>query len=78
VTRRQTCLSAVISSLIRFLILLPYIMSSEIGTSILDAAIACIGNRISAILFQSGEKDGNYITSLHNEVVRNLGTRIRK
>lgn len=37
--------------------------------SILDAALACIGKRISAILPLSGDKDQNYITSLHNEVV---------
>ena len=45
-------------------------MSSQTGTSILDAALACIGERISAALLHPGEKDGNYIASLHNEVVR--------
>ena len=44
-------------------------MSSQTGTSILDAALACFGERISAILLQPGDKDENYITSLHNEVV---------
>jgi len=44
-------------------------MSSETQTSILDAALACIGKRISMILLQSGDKGKNYITSLHNEVV---------
>jgi hypothetical protein len=45
-------------------------MSTQIGTSILDEALACIGERISAALLQPGDKDGNYIASLHNEVVR--------
>jgi hypothetical protein len=44
-------------------------MSSETGTSILDATLASFGKRISVILLQSGDKDKNYITSLHNEVV---------
>jgi hypothetical protein len=49
-------------------------MSSEAGASILDATLACIGERISIILLQpqagaTGNKDGNYIASLHNEVV---------
>ncbi|KAN0128682.1 hypothetical protein V8E53_013501 [Lactarius tabidus] len=44
-------------------------MSSETGTSILDAALACIGKRISIILLQSGDKDENYVTSLHNKVL---------
>jgi hypothetical protein len=47
----------------------PHIMSAETGASILDAALACIGNRISAILLRPGEKDENHIASLHNEVV---------
>ena len=45
-------------------------MSSQTGSSILDAALACIGERISTILLQPGHKNHNYITSLHNEVVR--------
>jgi hypothetical protein len=44
-------------------------MSTETRPSILDAALACIGVRVSAILLQPGEKEENYITSLHNEVV---------
>jgi hypothetical protein len=44
-------------------------MSSETGTSILDAVLACIDMRMSMILLQSGDKGENYITSLHNEVV---------
>jgi hypothetical protein len=44
-------------------------MSSETGTSILDAALSCIGKRISMIMLQSGDKDENYIASLHNKVV---------
>ena len=44
-------------------------MMSEAGTSIIEAAVACFGQRISMILLQSGDKDKNYITSLHNEVV---------
>lgn len=47
----------------------PHIMSAETGSSILDGAIACIGERISAILLRPGDEDKNYITSLHNEVV---------
>ena len=37
--------------------------------SLLDSALACIGKRISVILHHSGDKDKNYVTSLHNEVV---------
>ena len=44
-------------------------MSSDTGTSLLDAALACIGQRISTILLLPGDKDKNYISSLHNEVV---------
>jgi hypothetical protein len=44
-------------------------MSTETGASILDAALACIGKRISTVLLRPGEKDENHITSLHNEVV---------
>ncbi|KAN0135938.1 hypothetical protein V8E53_006390 [Lactarius tabidus] len=44
-------------------------MSLETRTSILDAALVCIGNRISTILLQSGNKDKNYITSLHNKML---------
>jgi hypothetical protein len=44
-------------------------MSSISGTSILDEALACIGQRIAFILIQSADKDENYIASLHNEVV---------
>jgi hypothetical protein len=44
-------------------------MSSETGVSILDAALACFGERVSAIFLQPGKKNENYIASLHNEVV---------
>lgn len=44
-------------------------MSAETGTSVLDAALACIGQRITTILLQPGDKDKNYIASFHNEVV---------
>ena len=47
----------------------PHIMSVEVGTSILDAALACIGERLSAILLRPADGGRNYITSLHNEVV---------
>jgi hypothetical protein len=47
-------------------------MSSETETSILDAALTCIGERISIILFQPGNKDENYIASLHNEVASSI------
>ena len=46
-------------------------MLSETSTSILDAVLACIGERISTILLQPGDKAENYIASLHNEVVSN-------
>ncbi len=48
---------------------LPSIMSDETGTSILDGALACIGQRITTIFLQPGNKDKNYIASFHNEVV---------
>jgi hypothetical protein len=44
-------------------------MSSQARKSILDDALTCIGNRISTILLRPGDKDENYIISLHNEVV---------
>jgi hypothetical protein len=47
-------------------------MSSDSGTSgasILDEALACIGERIASILVQVADKDKNYIASLRNEVV---------
>jgi hypothetical protein len=44
-------------------------MSAETGSSVLDGALTCIGERISTILFRHGDKDKNYIASLHNEVV---------
>jgi hypothetical protein len=44
-------------------------MPSNAGTSILEEALACIGQRIDSILTQAGDKDKNYIASLHNEVV---------
>ncbi len=44
-------------------------MTSITGTSILDEALACIGQRIAFILIQPADKDENYIASLHNEVV---------
>jgi hypothetical protein len=43
-------------------------MSTEIGASILDAVLTCIGERISAILLNSADKNEKYIASLHNEV----------
>ncbi|KAH9010537.1 hypothetical protein EDB84DRAFT_1570395 [Lactarius hengduanensis] len=36
--------------------------------SILDAVLTCIGERISAILLDSADKDEKYIASLHNEL----------
>jgi hypothetical protein len=47
----------------------PHTMSSDTGTSILDEALACIGQRIASVLIQPADKDKNYIISLHNEVV---------
>ncbi|KAF8262978.1 hypothetical protein EI94DRAFT_1704358 [Lactarius quietus] len=44
-------------------------MSSERGASILDSVLTCIRERISIILHQPGDKDENYIASLHNEVL---------
>ncbi|KAH9038879.1 hypothetical protein EDB85DRAFT_2141449 [Lactarius pseudohatsudake] len=44
-------------------------MSAATGASILDAALACIGERISAILLNSADKGEKYIASLHNEVL---------
>jgi hypothetical protein len=44
-------------------------MPSDTATSILEDALACIGQRIASILMQPAEKDNNYIASLHNEVV---------
>jgi hypothetical protein len=44
-------------------------MSSNTDTSILDEALACIGQRIVSILIQPVDEDKNYITGLHNEVV---------
>ena len=48
----------------------PHIMSSNTEASILDDALACIGQRITSILIQPANNDQNYIASLHNEVVR--------
>jgi hypothetical protein len=45
-------------------------MPSDAGASILEEALACIGQRINSILIQPDDKDKNYIASLHNEVVR--------
>ena len=45
------------------------IMSSDTGASILDEALACIGQRIALILVDPADKDENYIASLRNEVV---------
>ena len=45
-------------------------MPSNTGASILEEALACIGQRIDSILIQPGDKDKNYIASLYNEVVR--------
>ena len=47
-------------------------MSSNTSTSILDEALACIGQRITSILIQPAAKEQNYIVSLHNEVVHIL------
>jgi hypothetical protein len=44
-------------------------MSSDPAVSILDEALACMGQRIASILIQAAEKDNIYIISLHNEVV---------
>ncbi|KAH9014565.1 hypothetical protein EDB85DRAFT_2157326 [Lactarius pseudohatsudake] len=44
-------------------------MSAATGASILDAALACISERISAILLNSADKGEKYIASLHNEVL---------
>ena len=44
-------------------------MSSNTDASILDEALACIGQRIVSILIQPVDEDKNYITGLHNEVV---------
>jgi hypothetical protein len=44
-------------------------MSAEAATSILDAALTCFGQRILTVLSQPGDKNENYIASLHNEVV---------
>ena len=44
-------------------------MSSDSGASILDEALACIGQRIAAIIIQPVDKDKTYIASLRNEVV---------
>ena len=44
-------------------------MSSNADTSILDDALACIGQRIAAIVIRSAGQDEMYVSSLHNEVV---------
>ena len=44
-------------------------MSSGAGISILDEALACIGQRVAAILIHPADKDKTYIASLRNEVV---------
>ena len=44
-------------------------MSSDPAISILDEALACMGQRIASILIQPAEKNKTYIASLHNEVV---------
>ena len=44
-------------------------MSPDPCTSILDEALACVGQRIALILIQLANKDKNYIASLRNEVV---------
>ena len=46
-----------------------HIMPSDTATSILEDALACIGQRIASILMQPAKKDNNYIASLYNEVV---------
>src|SRR6266702_6591535 len=40
----------------------PYIMSTEISTSILDTALAYIGERVSSILLKPTDNDKNYIS----------------
>lgn len=44
-------------------------MPSDTAASILEEALACVGQRIASILIQADEEDNNYIASLHNEVV---------
>lgn len=46
-------------------------MPAETATCILDDILALIGTRITSILLGPGDKDKNYIASLHNEVVSN-------
>lgn len=48
----------------------PNTMPLDSETSILDEALACIGQRITSILIEPAEIDSNYVESLHNEVVR--------
>jgi len=47
----------------------PLAMSSDKCTSILDDALACIGQRIASALIQPSNKDKHYIASLRHEVV---------
>jgi hypothetical protein len=44
-------------------------MPSDTSSSVLDEALACVGQRIASILTQPADKDKNYIVSLCNEVV---------
>ena len=50
-------------------------MQPSADLSILDEALACIGQRIASVLIQPAEKDEIYIASLHNEVVRFFGAK---
>jgi hypothetical protein len=47
----------------------PHTMPSDTTSSVLDEALACVGQRIASILTQPADKDKNYIVSLCNEVV---------
>ena len=59
----------IVSHFTRITLYLPYIMSSNPPMSLLEVMLDCFGQRISGILLRSGDKDKNYIASLHNEVV---------
>lgn len=44
-------------------------MSPNTDTSILEDALAFIGQRIASIIIHSARQDEMYVSSLHNEVV---------
>jgi hypothetical protein len=44
-------------------------MSPNANASVLEEALACIGQRIAAILMHPADKDKDHIVSLRNEVV---------